>query len=111
MFQLVKINKESGASSQKQETQQNDQPKHTDLSVYVISYTWSGDVEQAGRKLEFDIAYTTKDKDWTNAVLELGDEVQFSFLDDKTQETYPVFRGRIFSRSRDSESYTHAFCG
>ena len=51
MFQLVKINKESGASSQKQETQQNDQPKHTDLSVYVISYTWSGDVEQAGRKL------------------------------------------------------------
>lgn len=109
MFQLVKINKESGASSQKQETQQNDQPKHTDLSVYVISYTWSGDVEQAGRKLEFDIAYTTKDKDWTNAVLELGDEVQFSFLDDKTQETYLVFRGRIFSRSRDSESYTMRF--
>lgn len=109
MFQLVKINKESGTSSQKQDAQQNEQLKNTDLSVYVISYTWSGDVEQAGRKLEFDIAYTTKDKDWTNAILELGDEVQFSFLDDKTQETFPVFQGRIFSRSRDSESYTMRF--
>ncbi|WP_292108099.1 hypothetical protein [Megasphaera sp.] len=109
MFQLVKINKESGTSSQKQENQQNGQPKHTDLSAYVISYTWSGDVEQAGRKLEFDIAYTTKDKDWTNAILELGNEVRFSYTDEVTQETYPVFQGRIFSRSRDSESYTMRF--
>ena len=107
MFQLVKINKQD--TETRQDGKKNEQPKHTDLSVYVISYTWSGDVEQAGRKLEFDIAYTTKDKDWTNAVLELGDEVQFSFLDDKTQETFPVFQGRIFSRSRDSESYTMHF--
>lgn len=107
MFQLVKINKQD--TETRQDGKENEQPKNTDLSVYVISYTWSGDVEQAGRKLEFDIAYTTKDKDWTNAVLELGDEVQFSFLDDKTQETFPVFRGRIFSRSRDSESYTMHF--
>lgn len=107
MFQLAKINKQN--TETRQDGKENEQPKNTDLSVYVISYTWSGDVEQAGRKLEFDIAYTTKDKDWTNAVLELGDEVQFSFLDDKTQETFPVFRGRIFSRSRDSESYTMRF--
>ncbi|MCI6749519.1 MAG: hypothetical protein MR586_01950 [Megasphaera elsdenii] len=107
MFQLVKINKQN--TETRQDGKENEQPKSTDLSVYVISYTWSGDVEQAGRKLEFDIAYTTKDKDWTNAVLELGDEVQFSFLDDKNQETFPVFRGRIFSRSRDSESYTMHF--
>ena len=109
MFQLVKINKESGTSSQKQETQQNEQPKNTDLSGYVISYTWSGDVEQAGRKLEFDMAYTTKDKDWINAILVLGDEVCFSYTDDATQETFPLFTGRIFSRSRDSESYTMKF--
>ena len=103
MFQLAKINKADT------ENQQADKPQNTDLSAYVLSYTWSGDVEQAGRKLEFDIAYTTKDKDWTNAVLELGDEVCFSYTDEVTQETYPFFQGRIFSRSRDSESYAMRF--
>lgn len=103
MFQLAKINKADT------ENQQADKPQNTDLSAYALSYIWSGDVEQAGRKLEFDIAYTTKDKDWTNAVLELGDEVCFSYTDEVTQETFPVFQGRIFSRSRDSESYTMRF--
>lgn len=103
MFQLAKINKADT------ENQQADKPQNTDLSAYALSYTWSGDVEQAGRKLEFDIAYTTKDKDWTNAVLEMGDEVCFSYTDEVTQETYPVFQGRIFSRSRDSESYSMRF--
>ena len=103
MFQLAKINKTNA------EDQQAGKPQNTDLSAYVLSYTWSGDVEQAGRKLEFDIAYTIRDKDWTNIVLELGDEVCFSYTDDVTQETFPVFQGRIFSRSRDSESYTMRF--
>lgn len=103
MFQLAKINKADTGN------QQADKPQNTDLSAYALSYTWSGDVEQAGRKLEFDIAYTTKDKDWTNAVLELGDEVCLSYTDEVTQETYPVFQGRIFSRSRDSESYAMRF--
>ena len=103
MFQLAKINKTNA------EDQQAGKPQNTDLSAYVLSYTWSGDVEQAGRKLEFDIAYTIRDKDWTNIVLELGDEVCFSYADDVTQETFPVFQGRIFSRSRDSESYTMRF--
>lgn len=103
MFQLAKINKTNA------EDQQAGKPQNTDLFAYVLSYTWSGDVEQAGRKLEFDIAYTIRDKDWTNIVLELGDEVCFSYTDDVTQETFPVFQGRIFSRSRDSESYTMRF--
>jgi hypothetical protein len=103
MFQLAKINKADTKN------QQADKLQNTDLSAYVLSYTWSGDVEQAGRKLEFDMAYTTRDKDWTNAVLELGDEVCFSYTDDGTQETFPIFQGRIFSRSRDSESYTMHF--
>ena len=32
-----------------------------DLTPWIISYEWSGDLEQAGRKLNFKIAYTTKD--------------------------------------------------
>lgn len=109
MFQLQKINKNAGSQNGNQDGNQNGNQRDTDLSPYVISYTWSGDVEQAGRKLEFEIAYTTKDKDWTNAVLELGDEVRFSYMDDKTHELFPLFEGRIFSRSRDSESYTMSF--
>lgn len=95
MFQLQKLSK-----NDKGETE------HTDLSLYVLSYSWAGDIEQAGRKLEFEMAYTTTDTDWVNAELGLGDEVSFSFIDDETQEIFSLFQGRIFSRSRDSDSYT-----
>ena len=39
-----------------------------DLTPWIISYEWSGDLEQAGRKLNFKTAYTTKDKAWTNPI-------------------------------------------
>lgn len=102
MFQLQKINKkENTASAQPAE---NNQPENTDLTGWLISATWSGDVEQAGRKLEFDLAYTTRDKAWQNPGLELGDEVLFIHIDDKTQQTFHLFQGRIFGRSRESGS-------
>ena len=53
-----------------------------DLSPYVISYTWAGDLEQAGRKLNFTIAYTTKDSNWTNATVSVGDKVEFIDIPD-----------------------------
>lgn len=98
MFQLRKVN---------QSTDEN--AKAADLTPYAMGYTWSGDVEQAGRKLEFDLAYTTKDEAWTNPQLELGDEVQFVYTDDKSQKNTTLFQGRIFSRSRASESYAMHF--
>ena len=100
MFQLQKINKkETTASAQPAE---NNQPENTDLTGWLISATWSGDVEQAGRKLEFDLAYTTRDKAWQNPELELGDEVLFSSIDDTSQQTFHLFQGRILGRSRES---------
>ena len=36
-----------------------------DISNYVIHATWSGDTDQAARKLEFTIAYNTAEKDCT----------------------------------------------
>ena len=105
MFQLAKINKADT------ENQQADKPQNTDLSAYVLSYTWSGDVEQAGRKLEFDIAYTTKDKNWTNAVLELGDEVCFSYTDEVTQEMFPIFPGAHLFPEPGQRVLLHALCG
>lgn len=63
MFQLAKINKADT------ENQQADKPQNTDLSAYVPFLYLVGRCGAGGRKLEFDIAYTTKDKNWTNAVL------------------------------------------
>ena len=96
MFQLQKMGKGDGGKS-------------SDLTGCLISAVWSGDVEQAGRKLEFDLAWTTKDKAWTNPALELGDKVQLSFTDEKTQKSFPLFEGTIFARSRESASSTMHF--
>lgn len=104
MFQLAKINKADT------ENQQADKPQNTDLSAYVLSYTWSGDVEQAGRKLEFDIAYTTKDKNWTNAVLELGDEVCFPIPMRSRRRCSPFSRGASFPEP-GQRVLLHALCG
>lgn len=102
MFLLHKINLKENtvlAESAKEKVSEN-----TDLSEWMISVTWSGDVEQAGRKLEFDLAYTTRDKAWQNPDLELGDEVLFTSMDEASQKTFRLFQGRIFARSRESGS-------
>lgn len=114
MFQLQKKAKQKSDEASTQTTSTTtdgtqEKQKDTDLSPYMLNLHWSGDVEQAGRKLEFDLAYTTKDKAWTNVELELGDEVTLTYTDDESQKAYPIFQGRIFSRSRDSESYLMHF--
>lgn len=102
MFQLQRINKQTNTEDAQTEGQKK--PENADLTGWLICATWSGDVEQAGRRLEFDLAYTTRDKSWQNPELELGDEVLFIHIDDKTQQTFHLFQGRIFGRSRESGS-------
>lgn len=80
-----------------------------DVTAYMVSVTWSGDYEQAGRKLEFTLAYTTKDPVWVNVDVQLGDRIALLYVDDTTKAMYRLFEGRIFSRKRDSESYTMEF--
>lgn len=42
------------------------EPKNNfDITNYVQKLSWSGDSQQAARKLEFSIAYNTPDKDKT----------------------------------------------
>lgn len=95
MFQLQRINKKSNTEDAQTEGQKK--PENADLTGWLICATWSGDVEQAGRRLEFDLAYTTRDKSWQNPELELGDEVLFIHIDDKTQQTVHLFQGRILA--------------
>lgn len=89
-----------------------DTTKSIDITPYLVSLTWAGDLSSAGRKIEFTIAYTTsaKDKVWKNIVLEIGDRVQFVYTDDLTNEQYILFDGVVFLQNRASESYTMEFC-
>jgi hypothetical protein len=83
----------------------------TDITNYVTEIKWSGDLNQAGRKLNFTIAYTTDAKDsvWENADIELGDRMNLYYIDDISQEQYCIFSGKVFLQSRNSESYTMEF--
>lgn len=80
----------------------------TDITPYVTEMRWSGDLNQAGRRLNFTIAYTTSAKDavWTNCEIALGDRVELYFIDDAAQEQYKIFSGKVFLQSRESASYT-----
>ena len=85
--------------------------ENTDITNYVIEIKWSGDLNQAGRKLNFTIAYTTdaKDSTWKNADVELGNRMNLYYIDDVSQAQYCIFSGKVFLQSRNSESYTMEF--
>lgn len=80
-----------------------------DVSNYVINVSWGGSLQEAGRKLEFSIAYTTLDKAFVNAQISLGDRVELSVVDEKTKKAVPVFNGVVFMQSRNSYTYTMDF--
>ena len=79
-----------------------------EFSQYLIRATWSGSLSEAGRKLEFDIAYTTKDDKFTNFQIEVGNRVQMKYIDDNGNE-FILFEGRVFFRDRDSSTYSMSF--
>lgn len=82
---------------------------HQDISNYVIQATWSGDTDQAARKLEFTIAYNTAEKDAAFVPLNLllGGIIEASDVDEAIET--PIFIGRIFFRKRASDSFTFEF--
>ena len=80
-----------------------------DLTPWIISYEWSGDLEQAGRKLNFKIAYTTKDQAWTNPTVNLGDEIMLYCIAPTAGGQFDLFHGKIFMQSRESSSYEMEF--
>lgn len=91
--------------------------KNTDITPYMIEADWGGDLSQAARKLAFKIAYTKKDKLFTNIKIEVGDRVELSYTPDDAagaQATgssggYKLFSGVIFLQNRASASYSMEF--
>lgn len=82
-----------------------------DISNYVIHAAWSGDTDQAARKLEFTIAYNTAEKDaaFVPLNLQLGGVIEASKVDETDATETPIFVGRIFFRKRASDSFTFEF--
>jgi hypothetical protein len=82
-----------------------------DISSFVTSYTWQGDIDQASRKLDFSIAYNTKDKNFDNQSIIIGDTVYLYYQDDTRANSTPIeiFRGVIFMRQRNTANFTFEF--
>lgn len=85
--------------------------KEKDILPYTTEIKWAGDLGQAGRRLNFTIAYTTNKKDsvWKNCKIALGDRIELFYIDDKAKKRYKIFSGKVFLQSRNSESYTMEF--
>lgn len=83
-----------------------DVTKGKEFTHYVTSASWNGTMEEAGRRLDFSIAYTTpaKDKNFTNFKIDIGDDVQMKFIDKQGNE-FLLFFGKILAQNRNSESY------
>ena len=84
--------------------------KNIDITEYILRYLWSGDVDQCARRLEFEIAFNTPDKDagFIGLDLKLGGTILLEYVDDYG-ESAELFNGRIFSRKRNGNSYTFEF--
>ena len=89
----------------------NQQKNNYDITNYIQKYTWSGDSEQAARKLEFAIAYNTPDKDkvFVPLDLKLGGFIYLYYRENEKAGEIEIFRGRIFYRKRSSDGYTFEF--
>lgn len=82
-----------------------------DITDFVTKFTWSGDSEQAARKLDFEIIYNTIDKDEVFSILDLkiGGFIYLFYAEDETSTPVEIFEGRIFYRKRNSSSFTFSF--
>lgn len=82
-----------------------------DITNFVTKWTWSGDSEQAARKLDFEIVYNTVDKDsaFTALNLKVGGFIYLSYAETEESEPVEIFQGRIFYRKRNSNTFTFSF--
>lgn len=80
------------------------------ITDFVMEAVWSGDREQAARKLSFTIAYNTSDKDLTFPAIDMkmGGIISVFYSDD-VQPRVQIFTGHIFYRHRNTEQYSFEY--
>lgn len=73
-----------------------------DITNYIPSVTWSGDLDSAARKLTFKVAYNTAANDITfpAVLLKLGGFI-YAYYDGQQ-----IFSGRVFYVKRNTSEYT-----
>lgn len=82
--------------------------KNKEITDYVINASWSGETNTVSRKLDFSIAYSTKDKAFINVQINCGDNIKMQYIDDK-KNTYNIFDGIVFNKNRNTSSITMEF--
>lgn len=80
-----------------------------DISEYATGYTWTGDLQQAARRLDFVIAYNLKDQSFKNLDITIGDKVYLYWQQGEQAEEIEIFRGIIFFRERSTNTFTMNF--
>lgn len=85
-----------------------------DVTEYIISFTWSGDNNEAARKVEFSIAFNNVSKDSTfiNPNIELGSTVIVKYIEsvsDLDSKEITLFKGKIWIQNRDTSSFEKRF--
>lgn len=85
-----------------------------DITNYIISFSWSGDNSQAGRKLEFTVAFNnvTKDSTFTNPYIIAGDKITVKYIlnsDSMTPGEFILFKGQVWLTSRNTSGYDKSF--
>lgn len=85
-----------------------------DVTEYIISFTWSGDNNEAARKVEFSIAFNNVSKDSTfiNPKIELGSVVVVKYIEsvsDLDSKEITLFKGKIWIQNRDTSSFEKRF--
>lgn len=85
-----------------------------DVTEYIISFTWSGDNNEAARKVEFSIAFNnvSKDSTFVNPKIELGSTVIVKYIEsvsDLDNKEITLFKGKIWIQNRDTSSFEKRF--
>ncbi len=78
----------------------NEKDERVDITHLISKFTWSGDREEAARKLEFSYAYNPKDISFPNYLIDLGDRIEV------TVDNAKIFTGRVFFRKRNTNDKT-----
>lgn len=79
-----------------------------DVSGYVLSAEWSGDTDQAARKVQFKVAYNKFDRAFSPVILKLGGFIYLYYSDD-TQPYVQIFAGRIFYAKRTTNEFSFEY--
>lgn len=83
----------------------------TDITNYVTNCQWSGEIDQAARRIDFSIAYNLKDKGFVNQNILVGDTIFMYWTDPDNKSAGPIeiFRGIVFMRNRSTQQYTFEY--